>query len=379
MKLKSKRISLFIPSFEKGGIENNVYLYSKILVENGYGVDLIYRRAVEQTFAKLDPKINKIQLGFNFNIPFIHPRLLDTINIFFSYFKYLIKNRQSLMVLSFQNNLIAIFLCKLLQIKVIVRIGSHPNVVIQENNWLISLSNNLKNIFYRYATLVITNSKITSNQISINTKAKVETIYNPAYSKDIIEYAKEVLNDSEFENLKGYKIISVGRLVNVKDFETLIKSFYRVLSTVDASLIIIGEGTNRNYLNDLIIQLGLEHKVYLAGFQTNPHKYVANSDLFVLSSKYEGLPNSLIEAIAVGTPAISTDCLSGPSEILLNGRGGDLVEVGNIEEMAEAIIRNLTNQEYAKAKHKTAFINLYRFSYENVQNDILRLIKNNYE
>ena len=90
---------------------------------------------------------------------------------------------------------------------------------------------------------------------------------------------------------------------------------------------------------------------------------------------YEGLPNSLIEAIAVDTPAIATNCLSGPSEILLNGEGGDLVEVENLEQLAKSIIKNLSDIEYAKAKQKIAYEHLYRFSYDEVKKDIVELVK----
>jgi len=131
----------------------------------------------------------------------------------------------------------------------------------------------------------------------------------------------------------------------------------------------------RKELEVLTENLNIKDKVYFVGFKKNPHNYVANSDLFVLSSKNEGLPNSLIEAIAVGVPVVSTNCLSGPSEILLDGKGGDLVEVGNVKQMANAIITNLKNIEYATKKHRIAYSNLNRFSYRIVKDQILKIVE----
>ena len=279
------------------------------------------------------------------------------------------------MVFSFQNSIVSILLCNLIGVKVIARVANHPNIVNVDGTLMTKISNFLKNYIYRYATLVITNSQITSKQIAMNTKAKTKTIYNPSFSNKIVEMSNEPIDDERFSNIKTKKIIAVGRLVNQKNFELLIRAFKVVLESIDAHLIIIGEGEKRDELIKLVEELNLINKVYLVGFQSNPHKYVKNSDLFVLSSLYEGLPNSLIEAIAVDTPAIATNCLSGPSEILLNGEGGDLVEVENLEQLAKSIIKNLSDIEYAKAKQKIAYEHLYRFSYDEVKKDIVELVK----
>jgi len=368
------KVSIFIPSFETGGVENNVILYSKILVENNYDVDVVYTRADKDKFALVDKRVNKVQIIPKIKIPSIHPRIVDSVNIIFEYYKYLKKNKKNVLVLSFQNSIIAILVCKLLNIQVIARVANHPNIVNVDGTLMTRFSNLLKNYIYRYATLIISNSKVTSKQIAINTKAKTDTIYNPSFSTKIVDMSKESIDDEVFNAIVGKKIISVGRLVKQKDFTTLIKAFDLVQNNLECNLIIIGDGEYKERLEQLVIKLNLQNKVYLLGYKQNPHKYIANSDLFVLSSLYEGLPNVLIEAIAVGTPSISTNCLSGPSEILLDGKGGDLVEVENIEELAKAIEKNLLNVEYAKEKHKIAYNSLDRFSYEKVQKNLLKLV-----
>lgn len=373
--MKNKLISFFIPSFETGGVENNVILYSKILVENGYKVDVVYTRENDKKLQLISDKVNRVKIKSILNIPFIHPRVIDSLNIIIGYYKYLQQNKKNIIILSFQNSIVSILLCKLVGVKVIARVANHPNIVNVDGTLMTKISNFLKNYIYRYATLVITNSQITSKQIALNTKAKTKTIYNPSFSDKIVQLSNQPIDDEIFSDIKSKKIIAVGRLVKQKNFELLIRAFKVVLKSIDAHLIIIGEGEKRDELERLIEELTLVNKVYLAGFQNNPHKYVKNSDLFVLSSLYEGLPNSLIEAIAVGTPAIASNCLSGPSEILLDGEGGDLVEVENIEQLAKSIIKNLSDKEYAKAKQKIAYEHLYRFSYDEVKKDIIELVK----
>jgi glycosyltransferase involved in cell wall biosynthesis len=105
---------------------------------------------------------------------------------------------------------------------------------------------------------------------------------------------------------------------------------------------ILGEGEERPKLEALVRELGLEEDVALPGFVGNPYKYIARAGVFVLSSAWEGLPTTLVEALALGTPVVSTNCKSGPEEILEEGRWGRLVPVGNIEELAKAIGESLS-------------------------------------
>lgn len=369
-----KKISIFIPSFEKGGVERNVLIVSKIFLNNGYIVDLVYTRNDIELFSQLDERVNKVKIKRYFNFSFIHPRIMDSINILFGYFKYLFINKKDIIVLSFQSNIVAILLGKLLNIPVIARVASHPNVINIEKSLVIKFSQKLKNLFYRFATLIITNSEVTSKEICRLTNAKVKTIYNPSYNDTVIEKSKEVINDDVFNSIKNKKIISVGRLSFEKDLSTLIEAFNIVQKKIDCTLVFIGEGDQKTTLEKKILDLNLTDKVYFLGFKSNPYKYMKNSDLFVLASLYEGLPNVIIESLAVDTPVVSTDCLSGPREILMDGKGGDLVEVGNINELACAIIRNLESSEYSIKKLMYARKYLDRFSLDSISQKYLDLI-----
>jgi glycosyltransferase involved in cell wall biosynthesis len=136
-------------------------------------------------------------------------------------------------------------------------------------------------------------------------------------------------------------ILAVGRLSPQKDFATLLRAFSEVRRMRDAVLVILGEGDERHALSKLASDLKVSDSVMMPGFVANPFVYMKRAAVFVLSSRYEGLPNVLLHAVALGTPAVSTDCPSGPREILDDGRWGRLVPVGKPNEMARAIIEGL--------------------------------------
>ncbi len=136
-------------------------------------------------------------------------------------------------------------------------------------------------------------------------------------------------------------ILGVGELCARKDFTTLIKAFSKVRKQRSCRLIILGKGRQKDQLQKLIHDLGLTDDVSMPGFVNNPYAWMQKADVFVLSSNCEGAPVVLMEALAVGVPVVSTDCPSGPSEILQNGRIGPLVPVGDANALADAITQIL--------------------------------------
>lgn len=135
----------------------------------------------------------------------------------------------------------------------------------------------------------------------------------------------------------------MGRLTAQKAFDVLIEAFVQVRKSRPARLLILGEGEERQKLEMLITQLGLEQEIELPGFVSNPYPYMAHAAVFVLSSKWEGLPTVLVEAMALRTPVIATDCPSGPREILRNGQYGQLVPMDDPDALALAIQSSLAN------------------------------------
>jgi glycosyltransferase involved in cell wall biosynthesis len=132
-------------------------------------------------------------------------------------------------------------------------------------------------------------------------------------------------------------LLSVGRLTSAKDVPNLLQAFARLRATLPARLLVYGEGEERARLEALVRRLGVGADVALAGYTENPYAAMANADMFVLSSRREGLPTVLLEALLLGTPVVATDCPSGPREILEGGRLGRLVPPGDPAALAEAM------------------------------------------
>jgi glycosyltransferase involved in cell wall biosynthesis len=171
--------------------------------------------------------------------------------------------------------------------------------------------------------------------------SKVRVIYNVVVTDDLYLRANEAIDHPWFEEGQPPVILGVGRLSAAKDFGTLIRAFALVRRVRPARLMILGEGRELRQLEALTAALGIGEHVTLPGFVDNPYKFMKRASVFVLSSRWEGLSGVLIEAMALGTPVISTNCPSGPDEILEGGRWGTLVEPGDPGQMAEAIVRTI--------------------------------------
>lgn len=172
-------------------------------------------------------------------------------------------------------------------------------------------------------------------------RSRITTIYNPVVTPEIVTLARAPVDHPWLVPGGPPVVLSVGRLVDQKDFATLLRAFARVRAEREVRLIILGEGKRREALASLAEGLGIAASVDLPGFVENPFAYMARAAVFVLSSAYEGLPGVLIQALACGCPVVSTDCPDGPSEVLLGGAYGPLVAVGDAAAMAAAISRVL--------------------------------------
>ena len=170
---------------------------------------------------------------------------------------------------------------------------------------------------------------------------RIHTIYNPVVSADLSRQASEPVHHPWFEESGNPVVLAIGRLHKQKDFFTLLAAFAILLQWRVARLIVLGTGPLLPQLRSRADELGIGERVEFSGFVENPYAFLARADLFVLSSRHEGLANVLIEAMACGCPVVSTDCPFGPDEILEGGRWGELVPVGDPDALASAMSRAL--------------------------------------
>ena len=172
---------------------------------------------------------------------------------------------------------------------------------------------------------------------------KITAIPNPVVTPDLDGKAREPVEHPWFNDDSTPVVLSVGRLSSEKDHPTLLRAFAEVVRSRAARLVILGEGPERESLLEMAERLEVSQQVDLPGFKVNPFAYMSKASALVLSSRYEGFPNVLVQAMACGTPVVSTDCRSGPREILQDGKWGHLVPVGDWRQMARAILETLDN------------------------------------
>ncbi len=171
---------------------------------------------------------------------------------------------------------------------------------------------------------------------------RIHVVPNPAVTPEMLAETPPLPNHPFFQPPRDAPVvIGMGGLRKAKDFPTLLRAFALVNRERPVRLIILGQGRLREKLLKLGRSLGIEARIDLPGFVENPYGYLAHADLFVLSSLWEGSPNVLTEALAMGTPVVATDCPSGPREILQDGRYGRLVPCADPKALAQAMLETL--------------------------------------
>ncbi len=368
MKEENLIISLFIPSFGGGGAERVVVNLANEFVRRGYHIHIVVLDENGPLLKEVSEKCQIINLSTK-----------KVSKSFKSINKYIIKAKPDVLIANLSHLSIMILLASFF-----VRAKTKYFVVEHNTPSKTSLASNklsakllpfLMYLTYWRADRVIAVSKGVKNDL-VKTipylRRKVEVIYNPIFSNEIMVRKNEPIDDSWFLSQKAPTIISVGRLTLQKDFVTLLKAFTIVKKEMCAKLVILGEGEERENLEKLAKDLEVLDDVYMPGFVSNPYKYMGKANVFVLSSIYEGFANVLVEALACGIPVVSTDCESGPREILDNGKYGKLVPVGDAEKMAEAIIETL-NSDYDPL---TGIERAKQFSINDAVNHYMDIIEN---
>ncbi|VXD11301.1 Glycosyl transferase, group 1 [Planktothrix serta PCC 8927] len=359
-------IAIFLMDLGGGGAERVMINLAQGFVDHQLSVDLVLVQAKGPYLSQLPAGVNVVTLNSS--------RLLLSIPKLIQY----LKKKQPKFLLSAldDTNFIAILAGKIAGNSTKVAVTVHNNLS-QESQNAPQLKRRLTPTFvgwfYPSADYVIgVSNGVTDNLITLGSPPeKTHFIYNPIVSAELLEKLQESVNHPWFASGQPPVILGVGRLSPQKDFATLIRAFAQVRKQHQARLIILGEGSKLDYLKGLVQDFDLTEDVAFPGFVDNPYSYMARAGVLVLSSAWEGFGNVLVEAMAAGTPVVSTDCESGPAEILAQGKYGKLVPVADSQAMAEAILATLTEPTNPEPLKQRAM----EFSLENSVNQYLRILR----
>jgi glycosyltransferase involved in cell wall biosynthesis len=331
------RIALFLPSLSCGGAQRAMLKLAGAFAESGLDVDLVVAAAEGPYLSHVPPQVRLVDLAAS--------RVLASLP---GLVRYLRQSRPAALLSAMEHaNLVALWARAVARVSTRVVVSIRSTVSQDAANgqpWRGRLATAYAGLFYKMAEGVVAVSEGVADDFAKVTgfrRASIRTIYNPVVTPELLVLAQASLSHPWFTPGEPPVVLGVGRLTAAKDFPTLIQAFARVRSQRPARLLIVGEGEKRSELNAFLQTLGLAADVSLPGYVDNPFAYMRRCSAFVLSSISEGLPNSLIEAMACGAPVISTDCPSGPAEILERGRYGRLVPAGDVEAMAAAISATL--------------------------------------
>jgi len=341
-----------MPIVNGGGVEKNFFIITNYLSKK-------YKEIKVITVSKIPShKLNKnvkVTVSTNNFLKLLGRRTLFLISLFFL-FKETFHNRK-VIILCFQGIAYCTIFAKILGLKIIIRSNSSPS------GWSKNiLKKYLYKIIYNLADRVIVNSIDFKRELKNKFNLNSISIYNHLNKNEILKSSKKKVGIKFFKR-KSLNIISVARFSEQKDHECLIKSINILKNDFNIKLLLMGSGPEKYKINNLIKKFKLKKYIKIINFKKNPYPYIKKSDLFVLSSKYEGSPNVLLEAISLKKFVISSDCPTGPREILDNGKGGILFKIGDYQMLSKKIIFYIKNKKKLNKKKNYAFKRLHRFDY----------------
>ena len=344
MNNSQKRIAIYLPTLVEGGAERVMLNLAIGFVNRGYPVDFVLAQCEGAFMPEFPESVHLVELN---PVRFTFGRSIFSLP---ALARYIRRERPAALLTGMYANIIAIWAKKLAGVPLRLIVVEHNTFSLDNQMmspgirqlmpWLVRWN-------YPLADEIIAVSDGAADDLSISTKIprdQIQVVYNPIITPEMDLKSRENLDHPWFKPGEPPVILAVGRLTSQKDYPLLIRAFARVRQAIPVRLLILGEGPERNELTSLINQLGLEDDISMPGFVHNPYAFMAHASVFVLSSRWEGLPTVLAEALYCGAPLVSTDCPSGPREILQNGRFGKLVPVGDVDCLADAIQDTLKNK-----------------------------------
>lgn len=329
-------IALFLPSLAGGGAERVFVTLSGLFAARGLRVDLVVARREGPLLVRVPPSVRLIDLGASRPSRGI-PALI----------RYLRRQRPRALLSALTHaNLAAAIAQRLSGLEGRCVLSEHTDVAIALqrgkrplDRWLtVALGKRV----YPWSDTVVAVSQgaaLSVQQAFGVPKKQLRVIYNPI---DVAGIRAAAQAEARFPWVDAHPVfVAVGRLTPAKNFPLLLRAFRRAREHIPCHLTIVGEGEERRFLESLIREMGLSKDTWLAGYRDNPWSFMSHAIALVSSSDWEGLPNVLIEALALKIPVISTDCPSGPAEILEGGRYGLLTPPGDEVALAAAMLRVL--------------------------------------
>lgn len=334
---ENRKIAIFVSFSGSGGVERMVLNLAKGLVDLGADIDMIPVRTESTHLENLPPSVRIIEFGASHTLGSL-PALV----------RYLKSERpDALLAAKDRANTTAVLARRLAGVptRLVLRMGTTVSAamagrhLVKERAWYLRMR-----MLYPSADAVVAVSRGVAKDLEKNaglSPSLLRVIPNPVITPELLSMSEEPSGHPWFREGAVPVLLAVGRLTRQKDFPTLLRAFALVRKSRPCRIIILGEGRDRASLESLAAQLGIRDDLAMPGFVQNPYAYMSRAALFVLSSRWEGSPNVLTEALALGTPVVSTNCPSGPEEILDHGRFGPLVPMGDSEAMAHAILTTL--------------------------------------
>jgi glycosyltransferase involved in cell wall biosynthesis len=333
-----RHVALFLADLHGGGAERMMVVLANGLADRGVRVDLVLADARGPYLREVKPAVRTIALGGG-GVARNLPALVG----------YLRRERPQVLVSTLPHASVVALVARSLS-------GGRLPVVIREANtpqerpltWSSPKSRLaawLMQRWYRRADGVIAVSAGVADaveQVMGVPREKIATLYNPVVTPEMHDLASEDPRHPWLED-EVPVVLAVGSLTPRKDYPTLVRAFAQLRARMPARLLVLGEGPERPRIEALATELGVASELELLGFRDNPYAYMARADVFAASSRLEGLPGALVQALACGCPAVATDCPSGPAEVLEGGALGELVPVGDANAMADALERTLRN------------------------------------
>ena len=328
-------IALFCTSLSGGGAERVLLNLAEGFIASGHMVDLVLIHKEGEYLEQVPDGVNIIDL-----------QAANNIHAMIKFWGYVHKSRPDVVVSTLlPASQAAIIVQKFLKKKhrLFVRVDNTLSREMEDVSWRKYLR---VKWLYPLAQHFITVSNGVADDLEsyLNIpRHKIHTIYNPMQIEAIQMQAKQAISHTWFD-AEVPLIITMGRLASQKNMELLIETVAAIRQQCEVRLMILGKGEQEDYLCSLVHRLQLDEVVEFLGFQPNPYAYLAQADLFVLPSLFEGFGNVIVEALACGVPVVSTDCPHGPAEILEQGKYGILVPPGDRNALGKAILEALDTQ-----------------------------------